>query len=227
MNKRSNKTNSTWFVDCHFTSVCKINAMPTRQRGQHVMTFLTWGNVDDLFDDGILGLLVLFPALGVLLIDGAQFTADMWKCTWMRTDNQLTERGHGSPAADVRCVTQTCLWNALRSSEHPTWWISCCSSESSLPCRWPSGKNPAWHLTPVSPSYQHPDLEHVQHYNELKLKQQLKNKYWSTPSSHPFSDLYLGHCSRRQIYRYMFEKVLPCGCHMRRLHGTRIPGTIS
>lgn len=106
MNKRSSKTNSTWFVDCHFTSVCKINAMPTRQRGQHVMRFLTWGNVDDLFDDGILGLLVLFPALGVLLIDGAQFTADMWKCAWMRTDNQLTERGHGSPAADVRCVTQ-------------------------------------------------------------------------------------------------------------------------
>lgn len=40
---------------------------------------VTCGDADDLLDDGVLRLLVLTPAPGVLLVDGAQFAADVWQ----------------------------------------------------------------------------------------------------------------------------------------------------
>ena len=67
------------------------------------------------------------------------------------------QRGLPRPTSGV---WRTCWWSALRSSARPAWWISCCSSDSSPPCRWLAGKNPAWHSTPASPSYRHPDLKH-------------------------------------------------------------------
>lgn len=45
-------------------------------REQHVMGIRTRGDVDDLFDDGVLGLLILLLVFGVLLIQRAQLAAD-------------------------------------------------------------------------------------------------------------------------------------------------------
>lgn len=50
---------------------------------EHVMRFLTWGNVDDLFNDGVLGFLILLPAFGVLLVQRAQLTASEHTSAWI------------------------------------------------------------------------------------------------------------------------------------------------
>lgn len=41
-----------------------------------MMGIRTRGNIDDLFDDGVLGLLILLLVSGVLLIQRAQFAVD-------------------------------------------------------------------------------------------------------------------------------------------------------
>lgn len=92
---------------------------------------------------------------------------------WGQTINWPRRAGPArGPLGLLDAIGQTCSWNALRSSAHPTWWISCCSSEPSPPCRWLSSRSPAQRWTPVSPSYQHPGLKHNKINNLKSLKYQ-------------------------------------------------------